>query len=197
MRNGAPYLVHYEVNRGNVYLNTGSLEKDFGNYSNHALFVPTLYNMALVSQKSNPLYFTIGKNESIEVDPSDKDLVYHIVKKDIDLIPQSRNNANSTTIFVSNGIEKAGNYTLNGEDLKLGLAYNYNRMESNLSCYSAEELTDLVSLSGFQASLIEQAGSEIKGALNELNIGKKYWKYCIILALVFLAIEVVLIKLFK
>ena len=47
------------------------------------------------------------------------------------------------------------------------------------------------------AQQIDTVNSSIKSALSELNIGKKYWKYCIILALLFFAAEIALIKLFK
>ena len=197
LKDGTPFLTAYKVGNGNVYLNTSSLAKESSNFSNHALFVPTLYNIALLSQQKLPLFHTIGSNSTIELNRTAKDNVYHIKNEQVDVIPQTRNNNNYTTIFVNSNISEAGNYTLSNTQNKLGIAYNYNRNESILTYYKTDELQELLANNNVKANVIDSANATIKTALNELNIGKTYWKYCIILALLFLAVEIALIKLFK
>jgi len=197
LKDGTPFLAAYKVGNGNVYLNTSSLAKESSNFSNHALFVPTLYNIALLSQQKLPLFHTIGSNSTIELNRTAKDNVYHIKNEQVDVIPQTRNNNNYTTIFVNSNISEAGNYTLSNTQNKLGIAYNYNRNESILTYYKTDELQELLANNNIKASVIDSTNETIKTALNELNIGKTYWKYCIILALLFLAVEIALIKLFK
>ncbi|HRP60764.1 MAG TPA: hypothetical protein PK833_10865, partial [Vicingus sp.] len=78
-----------------------------------------------------------------------------------------------------------------------GLAYNYNRLESDLTNYSAEEITDLAISNQLNLAVVESKNASLKSAINELQNGTTYWKICIILALLFLAIEIALIKLFR
>ena len=101
-----------------------------------------------------------------------------------------------TTVFVNTGVELAGNYTLTNQKSSIGLAYNYNRLESDLKTYSNEEIQHEIEVNSLNAELVSSTGS-VKTVLSELNTGKRYWKYCIILALLFLAIEIALIKLLK
>ncbi len=197
LKNGNPFLTEYKVGKGKVYLSAVSLNKESSNFTNHALFVPTLYNIALLSQKNHPLFHTIGYNSTIELNRSENEDIYHIKNSTLDYIPRVRNNNNSTTVFVNSGVENAGNYILSNKNNQLGLAYNYNRSESILSYLSENEITALISSNTINAELIDLKNGTVKSALNDLNIGKKYWKYCIILALLFLAIEIALIKIFK
>lgn len=197
LKNGHPFLTEYKVGKGTVYLATSPLNKESSSFSSHALFVPTLYNIALLSLKQHPLFHVIGSNSSIELNRIENESVYHIKNKQIDLIPQLRNNANYTTIFVNSNIKDAGNYLLENNQTKLGLAYNYNRSESELNYFTTQELDEISKKNELNFKILNTNNSSVKSALSEANLGKKYWKYCIILALLFLAAEIALIKLFK
>jgi hypothetical protein len=197
LKDGKPFLTEYKVGKGKIYLSTVSLDKKSSNFSNHALFVPTLYNIALLSQKKYPLFHIIGSNSTIDVDRGEKDAVYHIKNSNIDIIPRVRNSNTGTTVFVNSGIELADNYSLENNTTKIGLAYNYSRSESELDYLTPTEIADIISSNSINAQFIDLSTGTIQTALSDLNIGKKYWKYCIILALLFLAVEIVLIKIFK
>ncbi len=197
LKDGSPFLTEYKVGKGTIYLSMVSLAKESSNFSNHALFVPTLYNIALLSQKNYPLFHVIGDNSTIDLNRSENDNVYHIKNKEIDIIPRVRSTNSNTTVFINSEIEKAGNYVLENELTKIGLAYNYNRLESELTYFTSSEIDEIITANDINAQLVETSNSTIKSALSNLNIGKKYWKYCIILALLFLAAEIALIKLLK
>lgn len=197
LKDGTPFLIEYKVGKGTVYLSAVSLNKDASNFANHALFVPTLYNIALLSQNNYPLFHIIGSNSTIDLNRTENDNIYHIKNETIDVIPRTRNTTNNTTIFVDTDIEKAENYILENEVIKIGLAYNYNRSESELTYLTADEMDAIIQSNNMNAKYLDTANNTIKSALSDLNIGKKYWKYCIILVLLFLAIEIALIKLFK
>jgi hypothetical protein len=197
LKDGNPFLIEYKVGKGNIYLSTVSLDKDASNFTNHALFVPTLYNIALLSQKHYPLFHIIGTNSSLDLSRSENDNVYHIKNNAIDIIPRIRNTNNYTTVFINSGIEKAANYILESSNNKIGLSFNYNRLESELTYLTSSDLDKIINSNAINAQIVETSNNSIKSVLSNLNIGKKYWKYCIILALLFLAVEIVLIKIFK
>ena len=54
-----------------------------------------------------------------------------------------------------------------------------------------------ISKSSINASLLSSEINSLNSTISEIKSGKKYWKLCIILALLFLGAEIVLIKLFK
>lgn len=197
LKNGEPFLTEYKVGKGTIYLSTVSLSNEFSNLSNHALLVPTLYNIALLSQKNYPLFHIIGNNTSIDLNHVEKNNTFHIKNNHFDIIPKVRTNNSSTSIFVNSGITEAGNYSLENNNTKIGLAYNYNRSESDLTCLSIQDIEDYISKESMNAQLVNTENNTITSALSDLSTGKRYWKWCIILTLVFLAFEIALIKLFK
>ncbi|MCO6501234.1 MAG: BatA domain-containing protein [Vicingus serpentipes] len=197
LKNDDPFLTSYKVNKGNIYLSTVALDKTNSTFSKHALFVPILYNIALLSQTNYPLFFTIGQNVTIDVPSFQENNLYHITNTNFDIIPPAKNTNNGTNIFINSAVELAGNYVLENEQFKTGLAYNYNRLESDLTTLSSEEIQHQITINSINAKIIDNTSGNIKSALIELNTGKRYWKYCIILALLFLAIEIALIKLLK
>ena len=153
--------------------------------------------MALLSQLNYPLFYTIGKNEVLTLNAIEKEGSLKIKQTDFELIPRTKNDADNTSIFVTEGITLVGNYLLESNTKKLGLSFNYNRLESDLSTFSLDELKDQAINYSLNSSIIDTNSASIKSAFNEIKNGATYWKLCIILALLFLAIEIALIKLFK
>lgn len=197
LKNNEAVLTEYKIKKGTVYLSCISFDESAGNFTKHALLVPTLYNMALLSQLNYPLFFTIGSNEALTLNHIENEGSLRITTTNFELIPKTKNELENTSVFVTHGISKAGNYNLQSATTKLGLAYNYNRLESDLTDYSIEEINDLAISNQLNMAVIGSENTSIKSAINDLQNGKKYWKICIILALLFLAIEIALIKLFK
>jgi hypothetical protein len=77
------------------------------------------------------------------------------------------------------------------------LAFNLNQKESLLDAYSGKEIIESLGQNGrvslFEASTADTFHSEIK----ERYLGTPLWKYCLILALIFLLAEVLLIRFMK
>lgn len=197
LKNNDPFLTEYKNKKGTVYLINGSLDSDAGNFSKHAIFVPTLYNMALLSQLNYPLFYTIGKNDVLALNTIENEGALKIKQPNFELIPRTKNDADNTSIFVTEGILLAGNYLLESNTTKLGLSYNYNRLESDLNTFSLDELKDQAINYSLNSSIVDTNSASIKSAFNEIKNGATYWKLCIILALLFLAAEIALIKIFK
>ncbi len=202
LQNGDIFLSKYTVGKGKLYLCAVALSSSFSNFTKHAVFVPTLYKIAMHSQAAQPLFYTIGNNQSIETTSVlTGESVYHIkaTDSDFDVIPEHKTINSKTEIIPHNQIKDAGNYNLLADkNIVLGISWNYHRHESDLSCYSTKELKEILLKSGYNnISLLEGGEQNISESLRELEQGKKLWKLCIILALLFLAIEVLLLRLMK
>ncbi len=199
LQNGDMFLSKYDVGKGKLYLSAVSLNASFSSFPKHAVFVPTLYKIGMYSQGKEPLFYTIGNDETIECpDMLTGENVFHIksLNTDFDVIPEHKSIDAKTEIFVHNQITNAGSYNLYaGKDLITGISFNFNRKESDLSCYSSDELKKLAAeknLNNF--NVLEVGAQNLKQSLIEIEQGRKLWKICIVLALLFLAVEVLLLR---
>jgi hypothetical protein len=96
---------------------------------------------------------------------------------------------------VSDELQQTGNYELKKQDSVISiLAFNDNRKESDMSYLVASDLKN----SFPQAANVLQTGAgSIKGEVAQLNFGLQLWKLCIILALIFLAAEILLVRFYN
>ena len=204
MQNGDAFLSQYDHKKGKVYLSAVSLLPDESNFTRHALFVPTLHNIAIYSQQVKPLFYTIGKDEVISVNNTSisGDHVFHVkgdastgAMNGFDIIPEHRVTDNGVDIFVHSQVNNAGNFKLLlGDSVLSGLSFNYDRKESDLTCLNDKELEQGVS--GFpNFTLLQPGNKSLTESLAELDQGKKLWKWCVVLALLFLAAEIALLRL--
>jgi hypothetical protein len=202
LQNGNNFLSKYTVGKGKLYLSAVGINSNFSNLGKHALFVPTLYKIAINSQTSTPLFYTISNDEIIETNSVlVGENAFHIknVNNSFDIIPEHKTMDSKLLIYTHNQINNAGNYNLlSDKAIVTGLSFNFNRKESDLTCYSQEELNELLSKNNLQNfATIESSQKSLTSTLTELDQGKKLWKLCIILALVFFAAEVLLLRFMK
>ena len=203
LQNGQSFLSLFKNGLGKIYLFSVGTDEQSSNFIKHALFVPTLLKMAILSLRSQPLYHIASQNDAITIPLSAgfSEKPAHIIKTDnsIDIIPEQRIVNNINTVFTRNQINDAGYYTLVESTKTLaGLAFNFNRRESDMSFYSDEDLQKMINEKGINnVSVIKTNEQNISNALSDINEGKKLWKLFLILALVFLLAETLIIRLFK
>ena len=203
LQNGRFLISLNPFDNGKIYLFSIPSDESCSNLLKHALFVPTLIKMSILSLKPSPVYYKTAVNEAIALNTnsnfSDKPL--HIVKDDkkIDVIPEHRLVNNANTIFTQNQIIDAGHYEVfeNNTSIK-DLAFNFDRKESDMNFTTADDLQKQFDEKGLKnISIIQPNEKTLKNALQEVNDGKKLWKLFLILALIFLAAEILIIRLFK
>ncbi|GAA4908371.1 BatA domain-containing protein [Mucilaginibacter defluvii] len=194
---GDAFWSGYKSGAGMVYVSAVPLNDDFSNLQRHGLFVPVLYRIALLSGHDLPLFNTLGGGESIETIPvrSSEKEVLKLTKDDFEIIPDVRQQDGSTRLYVADQLQQPGLYDLKkGDSTVAVLAFNDNRSESDLSYLSADDIKKI--LPEANTKLIN-ANRPLASAINEVNNDTQLWKLCIILALIFLAAEIVLIRLYK
>lgn len=203
LQNNLPFLSVFNVDKGLMYLLAAPLDKEFTNFPAHSIFVPTLYNMALNSSGQRKLFYTLGKDNAFEVlrTGNDYNEVYKIKKydNDFEFIPQFSSAFSSYTFFVNDQINVSGNYYLyNKDDTLAGVSFNYNRRESDMSYLFEDDINNRIKSSGLKnIYLIDTRKETVKDAVAKINKGVVIWKYCIILALLFLLTEILLLLFWK
>jgi hypothetical protein len=203
LANNRPLVTSHSYQKGKLYLSAVSLDASFGNFARHAMFVPTVYKMALYSVSNPPLFYTIGKDDVVELSginrQNDNILKLKEEKTKTELIPEGRWEQGNVKMYLYNQIQNAGNYSLfSGNEHAESIAFNFDRNESELEFFDRTALEQLIDKYGWtNAAVIEAASGNLTQTIQNINKGIQLWKLFIVLTLVFLAIEVLLIKFYK
>ncbi len=203
LQGGDPFLTEYTVGKGTIYLFTVPLNPGFSNLARHAMIVPVLYKMALLSIRQPAFSYTLGQELPIELDrvTIGSDETFHLVNKSlkVDLIPSHRTVAGGIQINTSGQIAQAGVYELNSaQGLASLIAFNYDRKESVLTYLTTDEISakaDAAHLN--QMQFFKPNAADLTKTLNQMTEGIPLWKYCIILTLFFLLAETLILRFWK
>jgi hypothetical protein len=198
LRNGLPFLTKYSPNGAKVYLAASSFNDEKTNITKHAIFVPTLYNMALFSQKSKPLFYFVANNNIVIDSIINRESPVRIVGNGVDFIPKQRNIRGKISLDLNNEIKKAGYYyLLNKEDTLQTISINYNRVESDLSYYDNSEIVDIAKENNINLKIFEGKGDSLINEISNKKLGIQLWKLFLGLALVFIFVEILLLRFLK
>jgi hypothetical protein len=203
MLNGHDLLSFTNTSLGQVFQFAVPLDPGFSNFPRQAIFVPTIYNIALMSRPPATLYYTAGRNEAIRINhavpPGDKVFRIRSLQGNFEFIPEHHRMGPVTNIFVNSQVTKADNYMLYLDQQPVaGLSFNYNRDESDPACLDKTELEDELSLSRLtNFSILKTEHKPVNEILHELNYGRQLWKYFVWMVLLSLLAEVVLLRIWK
>jgi hypothetical protein len=200
LQNGDVFLGAEPTGKGTFYLCAAPLDQQWTNFPKHAIFVPSLYKIALLSNPGSQLYYTAGDNEDIIIKKTtlNGDQIFKIRSLDgnFEIIPEHRAIASQISIFTRNKVKKAGNYEIVYEGRRIaGVSFNYNRAESdmvNLSKTQIEKMIQDFRLDNF--SVISPTSRSLSEVITEIDKGFRLWKIFIVLALVFLLGELLLLR---
>ena len=203
MLNGREFLTLTNSGMGQVLQSAVPLDPTFSNFPQQALFVPVLYNIALISHPSHNLYSIIGDNKAIRIGTTvpggDKVFKIKSLQGDFEMIPQINSVGNMVNVFVGNQVPMAGNFELlNDKNVITSLAFNYNRNESDLSCYTLSELEALLGKARLNTFSVMKTGQKpLNEVIAQINSGTQLWRYFIWFTLLMLLAEILLIRFFK
>ncbi|MDF2436339.1 MAG: N-terminal double-transrane protein [Bacteroidota bacterium] len=202
LQNGDVFLNSNPVGKGKLYTCAGGLNDNSSNLAKHAIFVPTIYKIAMYSTGTQQLFNTIGKDQSFQsVKTLTGEGAYHLKSANgtFDMIPEHKVNESGTEIIVHDQIRDAGNYSLMADkETLMGVSFNFDRKESDLNCLIEPELNNQLSSSNLMNfNTLSTKDTDLSHTLTQLEQGKRLWKLCLILALLFLAAEVFLLRFMK
>jgi len=195
-QNGNSFLAMNQSKKGKVFTTSVSFSPDFSNFASHSLFVTTLLRVAEssgVSQQSAVFTNTNSvrvKNETILAD----DLRILNESGSIDFIPETEISGSELELFFGQNIKESGSYKLmSDKSIAYSFGVNYHRDESQFEFYSPEDLSSQLTRNWVSvASLSENQLSN--NSTDFLSSKDKLWKILLLLALLFFAIEIALIK---
>ena len=182
--NNTPFL----ASKNNTFVFTASLNNGNSNFTLQNLVVPTFYNIALQSLPTQQLNYRIGETHNISINNQiDNDKVIHLKNGEFSFIPLQKKQKNNVILTTSELPEVAGHYKAQYVTNTLQtLSYNYNTKESVLRYHN---LNAFDNVSTNLSTVINSIQSDFK--INAL------WKWFVIFALLFLCIEMLLLKFLK
>ncbi len=194
--NQQPVIIHTPVGAGNLYVSAWPLDLQSNDLGKNPLFPPMLFNMAAIRSYVQAQVYTIGSDQRVPVLagalPANQMLLLR--SKEQEMIPLQRRDRQIVNLFPGDEGLQAGFYEITD---RLGnqygwLAFNYDRAESRQDFLSEEELRQLGLRLG--ARVIKTVSGAPLGTQTGQTDGLPLWKVSIILALVFLCLEVLLLK---
>jgi len=203
LQNGQPFLTVTKSGKGQVYLSAVPLDERASTFPKNSVFVPALYKIAILSTPSVPLFYSLSADNGIVIgnDSVKNNEVYKIKKtgSDFESIPEIRTNGMQIRLFPHDQIREAGLYSvMDGSRVVQGVAFNYDRRESDLHCYTGDEVSAMLKRSDLKYFAVLK-GKQVSMAkqIHEINQGTPLWKYFIFGVLAFLLTEILLIRFWK
>jgi hypothetical protein len=198
LENGDPLFTLFPVYKGKVFLSAIPLDDNYSNAQKNAIMFIPLHNIALMNQIQNKLYYTIGKDQFLIVkktNTGNEDLFVLKSENSEEMIPEKRNNGNEVALFFHNGINKDGIYRIMQESDTTDIcAFNYNRAESDLHYYHEEDLKKMIKQSNGKGDILNFQSKDLTKSVSDKLTGRPLWRYFLLLSLLFLAIEVLVLR---
>lgn len=205
-RNNQPFLTISNAGKGKVYLIASPLDGIFGDFARNALFVPIMYKVAALSVRQEPMAYSFDQNTfTIEVNDIPKTASFKLRRGKLEIIPVQNLIGKQLTIELPKANQLADNQSIESGYYELVLdgkverlvAFNHDNKESMMDFYSVDELKSI-----FKGNKNVQIFDKIDDAdfvktFKDQNFGEALWKYFLVAALIFLAIEILLVRLMK
>lgn len=181
-----PFIVQ---NKNNVTF-TAAINTTNSNFQSSPLIVPTLYNIAKQSLALPKLYYEIGIQNQYSIPVSlSQDEILKITDSTYSYIPLQQTKANQVNITTFESPSYAGTFNIEKDEKPIEkVSYNYNRTESLLR-YSNPK--------NWNNTRIHAGIDELFSSIAKDNSIQSYWKSFAIFALLFLVLEMIILKFYK
>lgn len=173
-----------------VYVFAAPINKVNSNFQNSPIIVPTFYNMGQNAQKAGINALVIGENKPFIVETLlGKDEIVNVKNDKESFIPVQQILNTKVKLTFNDNPKEAGNFSVfnNNQPIE-NTSFNYTRTESNLANINTDAVADFKEISSVDS---------IFDTLQTNRADNQLWKWFVILALVFVILEVLIQKFVK
>ena len=193
--NETAFISQIPKQNSTIYWVSAAINNENSNFKNSPLIVPTFYNFGKYSYKYSQLDYTIGRTNELEIKVRlQKDAILEIATDENSFIPIQQVGNTSVKITTTDLPIKEGFYSIkNNDNILKSIAYNYDRKESKLVYTDIKnQLTKSATVTRYYNSI-----KEAFTIANNTNKTTNLWKLFLIGSIVFIVIELLLLKFFK
>jgi len=202
--NGDPLLVKYSESNSDFYYFTSNLNSLVSNFKQHALFVPIMLRIKEKSSSDFIKQYEINRLNSVKVknelqQNGDIKVINDLENTTSSFFPKVSTKKGISIIFLENEIQFSGHYYLMQSDSLIDIiSVNGTKSESKMNFINDKEFKQEITNLKLEENLsfwniIEKKYPEIISLKNNNN---EYWKYFILLGIIFLILEIIIIKKF-
>jgi hypothetical protein len=173
-----------------VYVFAAPINKTNSNFQNSPIIVPTFYNMGQNAQKAGITALVIGENKPFIVETTlGKDEIVNVKNDKESFIPVQQILNSKVKLTFNDNPKEAGNFSVYNNNQPIeNISFNFNRTESNLSNSNTDAISDYKEISNVDS---------IFDTLQANRADNQLWKWFVLLALLFVALEVLIQKFVK
>ncbi len=194
-KNGRSFLSKATTD-GSLYFFSSSFEAGMTSFPNHSIFVPVMYKLALGSKVNlSRLYYST--NDETIVYPTELKTsggVINLKRGDVELTPDQRFSGSNLVMEIPKDEIGPGHFDVKSTDTNLGvIAFNLPKEESGGDRFSTDELLELAQanhINMIEADDAMEVDREITAGIKGIGL----WRYALLLALLFLFVEIILIR---
>ncbi|MDL5050150.1 BatA domain-containing protein [Oscillatoria amoena NRMC-F 0135] len=198
LKNDKPFLSRF-MHRGLTYIMAAPVATGYTDFANNFLFLPVMYRIAASGKKveTKPYHVLTESLITVRADSLVGEQPVRLAGEQ-EVIPSQRRVGSRLFLELPRFSMNAGfYYALHPPDTLALLAFNQSQHESLLRQFTAQQVKEKLGnpnhVSVFESNSADTFSNEIKARY----LGTPLWKYAILLALVFLMVEVVLIRFLK
>ena len=207
LRDGESYLANFASGAGQVYVFSAPFAEKYSDFMAHALFVPVMYRMAMLSYQDSqvPSYRLTQGAVTLKLPATEAvagaagradEASFRLVKDSLVLIPAQRVVTTDLHLTLPVGMDTPGFYQVQrGGKVLTTLAFNQDKRESELAAYSSDELRQLVGTNHPNIKVVESGvDGEGLAKFRAEQTGQPLWRYCLALVLLALLAEALLVR---
>jgi hypothetical protein len=204
LRDGDSYLTEFQSSTGKVFVFAAPFDRAYSDFAAHALFVPVLYRLAMLSYNSNQqlayrltapsvaLVAPRAENGQAEVKG---EASIRLVRDSAVFVPAQRAQGAEVQLTIPAEMSSPGFYNVQQQGKVITtLAFNADRHESELATYSVAELRALIGPNHPNVRVLDGGQPEAVARYRAEQTGQPLWRYCLLLALACLLAEGLLLR---
>lgn len=203
LQNGDPFIMMSRVDKGCAFVFTSTLDEEWSDLANHAIFVPLMYKMALIGGGMSDLSYTLGKDKYHNINEMTLLVDDRVSVKSenglYETYPLVENRGKLKYLYFFEDLPASGFYNIYKNDEFVSMmAWNDNRNESEMSFYDKEELNKI--LSENNVNLLATIDYEDLASNDVMEIIIKdsmIWRIFVVIALMALLVETLILRFWK
>jgi hypothetical protein len=204
LRGGDSYLTEFASGGGKVFVFAAPFDPAYSDFAVHALFVPVLYRLAMLSYDNNQqlayrltapsVTLNLPRGASRAADAKEATAV-RLVRDSAVFVPTQRAQGTEIQLAIPTEMSLPGFYKVQqqGKDVTT-LAFNADRHESELAAYSVAELREMIGPNHPNVRVLDSGQPEAVARYQAEQTGQPLWRYCLLLALACLFAEGILLR---
>ena len=204
LRAGDSYLTEFESGSGKIFIFAAPFDQDYSDITTHALFVPVLYRLAMLSYEGTqqPAYRLTAATVALGIPRGQHNQTetkgeasIRLVRDSAVFIPAQRAQGAAIQLSIPAEMTTPGFYEVQQQGKRVTtLAFNADRHESELAAYSAAELRELIGPNHPNVRVLDSGQPEAVANYQAEQTGQPLWRYCLLLALACLLAEGLILR---